>query len=31
MTAGKSLLKADMAESIEFLDEFMVSRLRQTV
>ena len=31
MTAGKSLLKADMEQSMEFLDSFMVERLRQTV
>ncbi|KAK4150848.1 hypothetical protein C8A00DRAFT_17672 [Chaetomidium leptoderma] len=31
MTAGKSLLKADMKESIQFLDSFMVSRLQETV
>ncbi|KAK0658054.1 hypothetical protein B0T16DRAFT_426019 [Cercophora newfieldiana] len=31
MTAGKSLLKADMEESLEFLDAFMVGRLQQTV
>jgi len=31
MTAGKSLLKADMEQSLEFLDEFMVGRLKQTV
>ncbi|KAL2130880.1 hypothetical protein VTI74DRAFT_5834 [Chaetomium olivicolor] len=31
MTAGKSLLKSDMDESLEFLDEFMVGRLAQTV
>ncbi|KAK4154818.1 hypothetical protein C8A00DRAFT_42494 [Chaetomidium leptoderma] len=31
MTAGKSLLKADMDQSLEFLDEFMVGRLAQTV
>ncbi|KAK3356582.1 hypothetical protein B0T25DRAFT_537007 [Lasiosphaeria hispida] len=31
MTAGKSLLKDNMDESLEFLDQFMVSRLQQTV
>ena len=31
MTAGKSLLKADMEQSMAFLDGFMVERLRQTV
>jgi len=31
MTAGKSLLKADIEQSIEFLDGFMVGRLQQTV
>ena len=31
MTAGKSLLKADMDESLDFLDGFMVSRLQQTI
>jgi hypothetical protein len=31
MTAGKSLLKADMEQSMEFLDQFMLSRLQQTV
>ncbi|KAK0631240.1 hypothetical protein B0T14DRAFT_420414 [Immersiella caudata] len=31
MTAGKSLLKAGMEESLEFLDAFMVGRLQQTV
>ncbi|KAK4444714.1 hypothetical protein QBC34DRAFT_474141 [Podospora aff. communis PSN243] len=31
MTAGKSLLKADMETSLEFLDAFMVGRLQQTV
>jgi len=31
MTAGKSLLKADMEQSMEFLDAFMIGRLQQTV
>ncbi|KAI1085081.1 hypothetical protein F5B20DRAFT_567796 [Whalleya microplaca] len=31
MTAGKSLLKSDTNESLQFLDEFMVRRLAQTV
>jgi hypothetical protein len=31
MTAGKSLLRADMEQSLEYLDEFMVGRLAQTV
>ncbi|KAK3386457.1 hypothetical protein B0H63DRAFT_540340 [Podospora didyma] len=31
MTAGKSLLKADMEASMEFLDGFMLARLRQTL
>ncbi|KAK3897548.1 hypothetical protein C8A05DRAFT_38900 [Staphylotrichum tortipilum] len=31
MTAGKSLLKSDMEQSLEYLDEFMVGRLAQTV
>ncbi|KAK3299617.1 uncharacterized protein B0H64DRAFT_430588 [Chaetomium fimeti] len=31
MTAGKSLLKEDMDQSLEYLDEFMVGRLAQTV
>ena len=31
MTAGKSLLKSDMEQSLEFLDQFMVGRLAQTV
>lgn len=31
MTAGKSLLKSDIETSLEFLDEFMVGRLKQTV
>ncbi|KAK0718467.1 hypothetical protein B0T26DRAFT_741428 [Lasiosphaeria miniovina] len=31
MTAGKSLLKGDMDESLQFLDAFMVGRLQQTV
>ncbi|KAK4040495.1 hypothetical protein C8A01DRAFT_15655 [Parachaetomium inaequale] len=31
MTAGKSLLKADMEQSMQFLDQFMLSRLQQTV
>jgi hypothetical protein len=31
MTAGKSLLKADIEQSVEFLDVFMVKRLAQTV
>jgi len=31
MTAGKSLLKSDMEQSLEYLDEFMVGRLAKTV
>jgi len=31
MTAGKSLLKEDMDQSLQFLDEFMLNRLQQTV
>ncbi|KAL1836300.1 hypothetical protein VTJ49DRAFT_5324 [Mycothermus thermophilus] len=31
MTAGKSLLKSDMDTSLEYLDEFMLGRLAQTV
>ena len=31
MTAGKSLLKADMEQSMQFLDAFMLGRLQQTV
>jgi hypothetical protein len=31
MTAGKSLLKEDMEQSLQFLDEFMLGRLQQTV
>ncbi|KAK6084492.1 hypothetical protein SCUP234_03281 [Seiridium cupressi] len=31
MTAGKSLLKSDLEQSLQFLDEFMVRRLTQTV
>ncbi|KAK0705836.1 hypothetical protein B0T21DRAFT_405348 [Apiosordaria backusii] len=31
MTAGKSLLKEDMNESLVFLDQFMLGRLQQTV
>jgi hypothetical protein len=31
MTAGKSLLKEDMDQSLQFLDAFMLSRLKQTV
>ncbi|KAK4195140.1 hypothetical protein QBC40DRAFT_310917 [Triangularia verruculosa] len=31
MTAGKSLLKEDMEQSLVFLDQFMVGRLLQTV
>lgn len=31
MTAGKSLLKEDMDQSLQFLDEFMLGRLQQTV
>ncbi|KAK4120434.1 hypothetical protein N657DRAFT_683543 [Parathielavia appendiculata] len=31
MTAGKSLLKADMEQSMQFLDQFMLGRLQQTV
>lgn len=31
MTAGKSLLKEDMDQSLLFLDQFMVGRLQQTV
>ncbi|KAI2623080.1 hypothetical protein GGR54DRAFT_35877 [Hypoxylon sp. NC1633] len=31
MTAGKSLLKSDTDESLQFLDNFMVQRLSQTV
>ncbi|GAB1316971.1 Indoleamine 2,3-dioxygenase [Madurella fahalii] len=31
MTAGKSLLKADMDHSMQFLDSFMLGRLQQTV
>lgn len=31
MTAGKSLLKSDLEQSLEYLDEFMVGRLMQTV
>lgn len=31
MTAGKSLLKSDLSTSLEYLDEFMVGRLNQTV
>jgi hypothetical protein len=31
MTAGKSLLRADMEQSLEYLDEFMIGRLAQTV
>ncbi|KAK9416725.1 putative indoleamine 2,3-dioxygenase [Seiridium unicorne] len=31
MTAGKSLLKSDLEHSLQFLDEFMVRRLTQTV
>jgi hypothetical protein len=31
MTAGKSLLRADMEQSLEYLDEFMVGRLAQTM
>ncbi|KAK3988821.1 hypothetical protein QBC44DRAFT_96995 [Cladorrhinum sp. PSN332] len=31
MTAGKSLLKGDSSGGIEFLDEFMIKRLQQTV
>lgn len=31
MTAGKSLLKADMDQSMQFLDSFMLGRLQQTV
>lgn len=31
MTAGKSLLKPGLDESLESLDEFMVRRLAQTV
>lgn len=31
MTAGKSVLASNMDTSLEFLDEFMVKRLRQTI
>jgi hypothetical protein len=31
MTAGKSLLKEDIEQSLGFLDGFMVRRLAQTV
>jgi hypothetical protein len=31
MTAGKSLLKDDIEQSLEFLDGFMIRRLAQTV
>ncbi|KAI1082078.1 hypothetical protein F5B20DRAFT_588167 [Whalleya microplaca] len=31
MTAGKSLLKAEIGQSLQFLDEFMVRRLGETV
>lgn len=31
MTAGKSLLKANMDQSLEFLEGFMNGRLMQTV
>ena len=31
MTAGKSLLKDNTKDSLAFLDEFMVRRLKQTV
>ena len=31
MTAGKSLLKADIEQSMDFLDSFMLGRLQQTV
>ncbi len=31
MTAGKSLLKADIEQSLEYLDEVMTGRLAQTV
>ena len=31
MTAGKSLLKEDMEQSLQFLDAFMLGRLQQTV
>ena len=31
MTAGKSLLKSDIEQSLQFLDTFMVKRLAQTV
>lgn len=30
MTAGKSLLKSDNEQSIEFLDGFMLKRISQT-
>lgn len=31
MTAGKSLLKDNMDASLDFLDQFMVKRISQTV
>jgi hypothetical protein len=31
MTAGKSVLKSDMEQSMEFLDQFMIKRMGQTV
>lgn len=31
MTAGKSLLKSDIEQSLEMLDEFMAKRLAETV
>jgi len=31
MTAGKSMLGANISESIGLLDEFMIRRLQQTV
>lgn len=31
MTAGKHILKQDIASSIEFLDGFMTKRIAQTV
>lgn len=30
MTAGKSMLSSDLEQSLEVLDEFMVTRLKQT-
>ncbi len=31
MTAGKSVLNPSIEQSLEFLDEFMVNRLTQTL